>query len=250
MEHKRGFTLIELLVVIAVIAILAAIMFPVFAQAREKARQAQCLSNLKQIGAAFTMYTQDYDETLPPHGYVSADGAKECFFTISHIISPYQKNTGIWQCPTNPRAWDPNKALRDLEGMPLCSQSRDGLGESGYTINLGLLPVSGLQVTPLAAVEYPVETSLLYDGMPTQLGGACGFIDTAIDGRHQNLVNVSWVDGHVKHVKARPSGRSCVTLDGKSMQQYLVDQPSPYQGQHTLTGIPFREPSGLWGLRR
>ncbi len=66
MQQRRGFTLIELLVVIAIIAILAAILFPVFAQAREKARQTTCTSNLKQIGTAFMMYVQDYDETYPP----------------------------------------------------------------------------------------------------------------------------------------------------------------------------------------
>jgi len=71
---RKGFTLIELLVVIAIIAILAAILFPVFARAREKARQTSCLSNMKQIGLAFMMYTQDYDETLPGISF-SATGA-------------------------------------------------------------------------------------------------------------------------------------------------------------------------------
>src|SRR5262249_13210273 len=69
MKRRTGFTLIELLSVIAIIAILAAILFPVFAQAREKARQATCLSNCKQIGTATYMYVQDYDETFPGHNW-------------------------------------------------------------------------------------------------------------------------------------------------------------------------------------
>ena len=75
MQNKRGFTLIELLVVIAIIAILAAILFPVFAQAREKARQASCQSNLKQIGIAFKMYVQDYDEKWPSNHVVGTCAA-------------------------------------------------------------------------------------------------------------------------------------------------------------------------------
>src|SRR5437762_3834341 len=66
-SRKRGFTLIELLVVIAIIAILAAILFPVFAQARESARKTSCLSNVRQLGTAYQMYLQDYDELFPPH---------------------------------------------------------------------------------------------------------------------------------------------------------------------------------------
>jgi prepilin-type N-terminal cleavage/methylation domain-containing protein len=107
-----GFTLIELLVVIAILAILAAILFPVFAQAREKARQTTCSSNLKQIGTAFAMYTQDYDERLPdrrdlkrtlPGGYLpwstwppSDPRAGWAALTLA----PYIRNDAVWSCPS------------------------------------------------------------------------------------------------------------------------------------------------------
>lgn len=119
MQKKPGFTLIELLVVIAIIAILAAILFPVFAQAREKARQTSCTSNLKQIGLAFKMYVQDYDERWPaarPVGDPTSvgglgnntsagqTGAAGRDFQwggwISNGLIPYTKNQGIYMCPS------------------------------------------------------------------------------------------------------------------------------------------------------
>src|SRR3712207_6069133 len=96
--RKRGFTLIELLVVIAVIAILAAILFPVFAQAREKARSAACLSNTKQMGLGVSMYAQDYDEVLPMGGNGGPTGANRWY----HWIQPYTKNRQIGICPSAP----------------------------------------------------------------------------------------------------------------------------------------------------
>jgi prepilin-type N-terminal cleavage/methylation domain-containing protein/prepilin-type processing-associated H-X9-DG protein len=105
-KSKRAFTLIELLVVIAIIAILAAILFPVFAQAREAARKSTCQSNLKQLGTAITMYVQDYDE-LYPHVSVNATGGAGSFFTYPNsystwlgMLQPYIKNHGIGQCPS------------------------------------------------------------------------------------------------------------------------------------------------------
>lgn len=102
-RDRSGFTLIELLVVIAIIAILAAILFPVFAQAREKARQASCLSNVKQLGLACLMYGQDYDETYPTTRMYDFDGFGNGgqWWSWSFRISPYIKSFAAYRCPTD-----------------------------------------------------------------------------------------------------------------------------------------------------
>src|SRR5438552_4376165 len=103
MERRNGFTLIELLVVIAIIAILAAILFPVFAQARDKARQATCFSNLKQIGLAISAYMQDYDEGFPPSVIAMANQNTTGLFTCQ--MRPAYGNRGIlWAALVQPYA--------------------------------------------------------------------------------------------------------------------------------------------------
>lgn len=106
-SKKKGFTLIELLVVIAIIAILAAILFPVFARARDNARKASCLSNMKQIGLAFIQYSQDYDEKLAATALdVNGDGGNDMFerreWHWQDALFPYIKSEQIFNCPSDP----------------------------------------------------------------------------------------------------------------------------------------------------
>ncbi len=108
-ERKGGFTLIELLVVIAIIAILAAILFPVFASARSKARQTTCLSNMKQIGTALMMYVQDNDETYPmAYYYPNNKNSSAGYVQWSGVLLPYVKSNGIFVCPEHKvKGWAP-----------------------------------------------------------------------------------------------------------------------------------------------
>jgi prepilin-type N-terminal cleavage/methylation domain-containing protein/prepilin-type processing-associated H-X9-DG protein len=136
---RTGFTLIELLVVIAIIAILAAILFPVFAQAREKARQTVCLSHMKQYGLGLTMYAQDYDETLPQQErecaefflrdkgpvttYTAADG--RVFANWARAVHPYTKNAPMLKCPSSVKA--PNEQGREAQGYEMMNIIANGV---------------------------------------------------------------------------------------------------------------------------
>jgi prepilin-type N-terminal cleavage/methylation domain-containing protein/prepilin-type processing-associated H-X9-DG protein len=101
-KHLKGFTLIELLVVIAIIAILAAILFPVFAQAREAARKTNCISNMKQLGTGIMMYAQDYDEMIVPNHapYQAVICTTTRWMEWWYLIQPYVKNWGVFVCPS------------------------------------------------------------------------------------------------------------------------------------------------------
>src|SRR2546423_997893 len=105
--RRPGFTLIELLVVIAIIAILAAILFPVFAQARDKARAITCLTHARQVGTAIMMYAQDYDETYPPTRYHDLKGVDSYPWSI--LILPYARNVDILACPSDTSPKDPKR---------------------------------------------------------------------------------------------------------------------------------------------
>jgi prepilin-type N-terminal cleavage/methylation domain-containing protein/prepilin-type processing-associated H-X9-DG protein len=128
-KPASAFTLIELLVVIAIIAILAAILFPVFAQARERARAISCVSNLKQIGTGIMMYVQDYDETYPvPNAKIAPiNGGGTSFMPLDSQLDPYIKNDQIWHCPSDAlpvwsatvktHFWDGSKYKSDIASL-------------------------------------------------------------------------------------------------------------------------------------
>lgn len=156
MRKRSGFTLIELLVVIAIIAILAAILFPVFAQARDKARQMACLSNTKQIALAVYQYAQDYDETLPVYGFNAQARGRWQF-----QILPYIKNTEVYTCPNIPA----NKWVRP-NGSALGTSDRGGYGWS-LAIGANAAASGGnLNIAPgytLAQILKPADTIVIGD---------------------------------------------------------------------------------------
>ena len=174
---RRGFTLIELLVVIAIIAILAAILFPVFARAREKARQTSCLANAKQIMLGAIMYAGDFDERMMAHRTNDGSGT---YVYWPQVLQPYLKNAQILVCPSD----DSPQALNLYPGG-------SGTIATSYGYNGGQL-----NNYSMGSVEMPAETLALLDGVAYY--AAYNDANYRPEARHNEGCNVAFVDGHAK----------------------------------------------------
>jgi len=215
-SKRHGFTLIELLVVIAIIAILAAILFPVFARAREKARQTSCLSNVKQLSLGLYMYAQDYDEKFPRWNWgerISIGGPPGMTMWYAAVF-PYVKNQQLYTCPS---------VVRDgchLTCYPAWSGTVTGGISYGYNEYIGNVGAS------MGSIQFPAQHVLLGDARAA-LGGhtvanilwryafvakdptACcvdpppaGHPD-ASDAPHNGGSNIGFVDGHAKWINVQ-----------------------------------------------
>ena len=216
---RQGFTLIELLVVIAIIAILAAILFPVFARARENARRASCQSNLKQIGLGFMQYTQDYDERMPGATdggsgndkiggwmyYNNFDGGtpKTNFFPAQGAVYPYIKSTQIFLCP---------------------SDSQGQTNGNSYAINSCMESASatdGVHPGPsMALFDETTQWMLLSEeGAGTNKTTDDGYINVGVNkyaDRHFEGSNLLFLDGHVKYYPNSRAYSSSFERGGKA----------------------------------
>jgi len=192
MRH-RGFTLIELLVVIAIIAILAAILFPVFLQAREKTRQTQCVNNMKQLALGALQYVQEYDERFPFSIYLSTQNNQPCIFTLFNALYPYIKNVDILLCHSDRQAFNVTASFGQF-GVQVCPIS--GFQYTGYIFNWcvfenGNVPGLLAQNPPvsLAQIEFPVNTAMLYDGTL----GPPPTIQSYLQARHNQLAPANFI---------------------------------------------------------
>lgn len=212
--HRAGsaFTLIELLVVIAIIAILAAILFPVFAQAREKARQAACLSNTKQIALGIMQYAGDYDELLP----VIGDG-NQCRGRWQWQLYPYVKNGDVYTCPNLPdNKWSATTSVATDPNNQPCSAATGNMSVSGYGWNGALCydyrnDPTHKPISPgfsLADIKKPAETLIVGDVSFEGKGGYYMYAqnpkyaqDTSIAGTTSPMN--PWFYANFRHNKAK-----------------------------------------------
>jgi prepilin-type N-terminal cleavage/methylation domain-containing protein/prepilin-type processing-associated H-X9-DG protein len=234
-QQRTGFTLIELLVVIAIIAILASILFPVFARARENARRSSCSSNLKQLGLGVMMYVQDYDEKYPM-GYYNQNSATPQGW--QQIVLPYVKSNQVYLCPSStvtpsdPGTGNYGANWLIFPNMEWSADSVVSMSSIASTASVYMLMDSGshlLQPKPQSTSSTPYGSSVTapttYWYLPGSKklveanGGAspsmpsAQLADYSSEGRHFDGINLAFADGHVKWQKTAQVFDQAVKFD-------------------------------------
>jgi prepilin-type N-terminal cleavage/methylation domain-containing protein/prepilin-type processing-associated H-X9-DG protein len=198
---RKGFTLIELLVVIAIIAILASILFPVFARARENARRSSCLSNMKQIGLGIKQYQQDYDEMFPPRKNLGATLPVDQYGGWPILIQPYVKSEQIFQCPSEPNApggMTSGTAVDYFYNYSLGSKDNGSGGEIQGGVSEASLPfVTSTVMNGDAHTKVSTNTSFDITYSPE---------DITASKRHLEGANYAFADGHAKWLRPEKIG--------------------------------------------
>ncbi len=275
MMRQRGFTLIELLIVIAVVAVLAALLLPVFATARHASKASVCASNLRQLTKATFLYVQDYDECFPLAFYRAGNAEGACLRTVWGSLYPYLRDYRVALCPADEQPTDLT-AMRSARPVatPLCG---------GEPTHASLMPNWCLMVNAatypevppvsLARLPFPASTGFWFDGWLGSGDGGRFEPVSGVEPRHGHSARVpervftgeesryhgrgqaSFVDGHVRAFRARlrpdASRRGDLlqitarpnTVDGRMKPVWLI-QGGVYHGRESFFGWPSRPKEG------
>ena len=229
--RQRAFTLIELLVVISIVTVLAAILYPVVARARERANASRCMANEKQIGAAMMAYVSDWDDTYPS-GWIGPPDTRDGWSWRAALL-PYLGGTELLRCPSNPVASEEfdQPSGRGMK-LSIC-----------YAPNRSAIPrwsLDGEMVTQVGSVQNPAETIMIIENRSRWPDQGVWAVDQRGDGifppdgysqpdtmgpfhSHRGLVNIVFMDGHAKSLRL-----SATLVPHEMWKDYLRDPDTPY----------------------